>query len=332
MTQVTKATVHRAVVAALSMVVLVGLGVVSSRAAELGSGGLDVLHVRKNVYMIAGDGANIGVQVGIDGVVLVNAGTAAGTDRLLAAVKKISPLPIRYIIDTDADAESVGGNAAVAAAGKTLFHAPIGPGASILAHDNVLAQMAHDGSPPNAWPTEAYLSNRTTLYINHEPVLVFNQPAAHSSGDSFVLFRSSDVVYAGNVLDMTRFPVIDVAHGGSVQGEIDALNNLLQLAVGPQPLLFEYHGTDVIPGHGRLCDQDAVVDYRDMMVILRDTIASMMKRHMTLAQIEAAHPAEAYEPRFGSTAGPWTTNMFVDAIYKSLAPKKAKKVNKSDEG
>ncbi len=330
--RVTQAIVQRAVAAALSIVVLTGLGVACGRAAEPATGNLDVLHVHKNVYMITGDGANIGVQVGVDGVVLVNAGTAAGTDRLLAAVKTISPLPIRYIIDTDADAESVGGNAAVAAAGVTLFHAPIGPGASILAHDTVLARIAQGGYPPGGWPTDAYLTDRTTLYINDEPIVVFNQPAAHSDSDSFVLFRSSDVVYAGDVIDMTRFPVIDLAHGGSIQGEIDALNNLLQLSVGPSPLIYEYNGTDVIPGHGRICDQWEVTYYRDMMVILRDTITSMMKRHMTLEQIEAADPAKAYERQYGSTTGPWTTNMFVDAIYKSLGAKKAKKVNESDEG
>lgn len=328
--QVTKAVVQRAVGAALSIVVLAGLGVVPAHAAEAGNGDLDVLHVRKNVYMIAGDGANIGVQIGTDGAVLVNAGTAAGTDQLEAAVKKITPLPIRYIIDTNADAESVGGNAKVAAAGITLFHAPIGPGASILSYDTVLARMAATkgqpgGYPDSGWPTDAYLFNRTTLYINDEPIEIYHEPAAHSDGDSVVLFRSDDVVVTGAVMDETRFPAIDLADGGSVQGEINALNHLLQLADPPTPLIFEYVGTAVIPDHGRVCDQQEVVDYRDMVVKVRDIVAYMMKQHMTLQQIEAANPAQAY-PQYKSA------DVFIEAVYKDLSTKKAKKVNASDEG
>ncbi|MGH8141581.1 MAG: MBL fold metallo-hydrolase [Steroidobacteraceae bacterium] len=333
MKQVTRAIVQRAVTAALSIVVLAGVGVLSAHAADTGNGDLDVLHVRKNVYMIAGDGQNIAVQVGIDGVVLVNAGTAAGTDRLLAAVKKISPLPIRYIIDTNADADAVGGNAKVAAAGISLFKPPISPGASIVSYDTVLARIAATkgqpgGFPDSAWPSDAYLFNRTTLYINGEPIEIYHEPAAHTDGDSTVLFRSDDVVFAGDVMDMTRFPMIDRARGGSVQGEIDALNHLLQLADPPTPLIFEYVGTAVIPGHGRLCDQWEVTDYRDMVVRMRDTVAYMMKQHMTLPQIEAANPAKAY-PQYKSA------DMFIEAVYQDLSAKKAKKakkVNASDEG
>ncbi len=307
---------------ALSIVMLAGLGAISAHAAETGNADLDVLHVRNNVYVIAGDGENIAAQVGIDGVVLVNAGTAAGTDRLLAAVKKISPLPIRYIIDTNADADAVGGNANVAAAGITLFHAPIGPGASIVSYDTVLARMAATrgqpgGFPDSGWPTDAYLVNRTTLYINGEPIEIYHEPAAHTDGDSVVLFRSDDVVFAGGVMDKTAFPLIDLANGGSIQGEIDALNHLLTLADPPTPLIYEYVGTAVVPDHGRVCDQWEVVDYRDMVVKVRDTVAYMMRQHMTLRQIEAANPARAY-PQYKAA------DMFIEAVYRDLSAKKPK--------
>lgn len=318
-------TLYRIAAGALSIVMLAVLAVASARAAQPASrADLPVVKVRNNFYMIAGDGGNIGVQVGVDGVVLVNAGTEAGTGQLLAAVKQLSPLPIRYIIDTNADAETVGGNAQVAAAGRTLFHAPIGPGASILSYDTVLARMAEAGGqyPDSGWPTEAYVTQRDTLYLNDEPIVIEHEPAAHSDGDSVVLFRRSDVVMAGEVMDMTSFPVIDLAHGGSIDGEIAALNALLEMTIGPTPLIYEYNGTYVVPGHGRVCDQWEVVNYRDMVVIVRDTIADMMKRHMTLAQIEESHPARAYEPRYGSSSGPWTTNMFIEAVYRSLAAKK----------
>jgi cyclase len=325
-TQATRALIHRGVPGALCVVVLGMLGLVSAHAAEPGSADLDVVHVRPNFYMIVGDGENIGVQVGKDGVVLVNAGTAAGVPELLATVKRISPLPIRYVIDSSADQDVVGGNAAVAAAGMTLFTPPKGPGAEIFASASVIARLADvAGYPTKGWPTDTYLSSEAlrTFYLNDEPIMVTHAPSAES--DSFVLFRRSDVVMAGDVLDMTRFPVINPADGGSIDGEIAALNVLLQMAVPPSPLIYEYNGTRVIPAHGRVGDQWEVVDYRDMVVIVRNTIADMMKRHMTLSQIEAADPAKAYEPRFGSTTGPWTTNMFVAAIYHSLQAEAAKK-------
>ncbi len=328
MTQATRALVHRAVAAVLSVVALGVLGLVSARAAEPGNGDLDVVPVTKNVYMIPGDGGNVVVQVGVDGVVLVNAGTADGTDHLLAAVRKITPLPIRYIIDTDGDADSAGGNSAIAAAGQSLYNPPLGPGASILSFSTVLARVAHTpGYPDSGWPTEAFLSPRDSLIINGEPIVVIHEPSAHSDGDSFVMLRNSNVVDAGNVMDMTRFPMIDLAHGGSIRGEIDALDDLLQLAIPPSPLVYDYNdnATTVIPAHGRLCEQWEVVDYRDMTVIITDTIADMMKRHMTLNQIQAADPTQAYEARYGSTTGPWTTNMFVAAVYHSLQAANAKK-------
>ena len=330
MTQATRAIVHRAVAAALSIGMLVGLGMIAARAAEPANGDLNVVRIRQNFYMIVGDGENIGVQIGRDGVVVVNAGTEAGAVGLVAAVKKITPLPIRYVIDTNSDAEVVGGNAAVAAAGVTFFRPPKGPGAEIFARANVLERLAQtSGFPTAGWPTDTYLGKFRSFYFNGEPIAVTHARAADS--DSFVFFRRSDIVMAGDVMDKTRFPVINLADGGSIDGEIDALNDLMEIAVPPSPLVYDYDGTYVIPSHGRVCDQWEVVDYRDMIVIIRDTVADMIKHHMTLKQIEAAKPAKAY-PQYGSSTGAWTTNMFIEAIYKDLSRKKTKRVNGSDEG
>ena len=320
-----RAIVRRGVAAALSVVVLGTLGMTAS-AAEPQSGGLDVVQIRPNFYLIVGDGENIGVQVGNDGVVVVNAGTEAGADELIATIRKISPAPIRYVMDTSADPGVVGGNAPVAAAGVTLFTPPKGPGAEIFARASVIERLAEmNGYPTQGWPTDTYLPNEPsrTFYLNDEPVVVTHAAAADS--DSFILFRRSDVVMAGDVLDMEHFPLINPADGGSIDGEVAALNDLLQLAVPPSPLIYEYNGTYVVPSHGRVVDQWEVVDYRDMVVIIRDTIADMMKRHMTLDQIQAAEPAKAYEPRFGASSGPWTTNMFVAAVYHSLQAAAKKK-------
>jgi cyclase len=299
---------------------------------------LDLVQVRPNFYMIAGAGANIAVQIGSDGIVLVNAGTEAASDEVLAILKKLTPLPIRYVIDTNADADFVGGNAKLAKAGQTIFTNLLGNGglasamtnggaAAILAHDSIMRRMsAPTGKaspfPVDAWPTEAFYPKRQTLRMNDEGIEVLYQPAAHSDADSFVLFRGSDVVVAGDVIDTTRFPVIDIANGGSIQGEIDALNKLIELTIAPTPYIYKGVGTYVIPGHGRLCEQMEVVDYRDMVVTVRDVIADLIKQGKTLDQVKEASPALPYERQYGSKTGAWTTNAFVEAIYKSLTAKK----------
>ncbi len=315
---------------------VVALAVLSHAAEPENAEQVDVVRVRPNFYMIAGAGGNIGVQIGSDGVVLVNAGTATASDRVLAAIRKLTELPIRYVIDTNAEADFVGGNGKLAKAGKTIFTNVLGNAAlasamtnggaaAILAHNSILDRMsAPTGKaapfPDDALPTEAFYTKRYTLRMNDEGIEVLYQPEAHSDADSFVFFRGSDVVVAGDVLDKSRFPVIDIAHGGSIWGEIDALNKLIELAIPPTPFIYKGVGTYVIPGHGRLCEQMEVVDYRDMVVTVRDVIADMIKQGMTLDQIKAASPAKPYETQYGRQEG--ATSAFVEAIYKSLTVKK----------
>jgi cyclase len=311
-------------------------GVLSVRAAEPEDGGLDVVKVRKNFYMIAGAGGNIGVQIGSDGVVLVNSGAASATDQVLAALKKLTDLPIRYIINVDAGADFVGGNEKLSRSGYTIFTNALGNaatvqamtnggGASILSHDSVLRRMsgnAKEAYSSGAWPTEAFFTPRKALRMNDEGIEVLYQPKAHSDADSFVMFRGSDVVVTGDVMDITRFPVIDLAHGGTIQGEIEALNRLIDLTIAPTPFIYKDVGTYVVPGHGRLCEQMEVVDYRDMVVTIRDAVADLIAQKKTLEQIKAARPALAYETRYGSKSGTWTTDMFIEAVHKSLTAAK----------
>jgi glyoxylase-like metal-dependent hydrolase (beta-lactamase superfamily II) len=308
---------------------LVFCGTLVGRVAAQGEGGLDVVKVRKNFYMISGAGGNIGVQIGSDGIVLVNSGTAQATDQVLAALKKLTDLPIRYIINTDADPDFVGGNEKLAKAGYTIFTNAIGNAgfagamtsggaAAILAHDSVLGRMSKAGYSGAASPTEAFFTPRKALRMNDEGIEVLYQPAAHSDADSFVLFRGSDVVVTGDVMDMNRFPMIDLANGGSIEGEIEALNRLIDLTIAPTPFIYKDVGTYVIPGRGRLSEQMEVVDYRDMIVIIRDTIADLIKQNKTLDQIKAAHPALPFETRYGAKSGSWTTDAFIEAVYKSL--------------
>jgi glyoxylase-like metal-dependent hydrolase (beta-lactamase superfamily II) len=170
--------------------------------------------------------------------------------------------------------------------------------------------------PTVAWPSETFSNKQKTLYLNNEGIQVIGQPAAHTDGDSIVFFRRSDVIVTGDVFDITRFPVIDVERGGSIQGELDALNHLIDLAIPSIPLPWKEGGTQIIPGHGRICEQAELVEYRDMVAIIRDRIQEMIKSGMTLEQVRAASPTKGYNGRYG--ADPATTDKFVEAVYRNL--------------
>ena len=295
-------------------------------------GGLEVLQLRPNFFVIAGGGSNVAVQIGDDGVVVVDAGSSAAASDVLASIQKLSPRPIRYIIDTSADPDHVGGNETLSKAGQTLFTAAgsfslpgnfLGGVASILSAEKVLSRMsAPTGQaspfPAAAMPTETFDQGRKYMYLNGEGIEVLHQPAAHTDGDVVVFFRRSDVVVAGDILDTTRFPVIDVARGGSIEGEIAALGRIVDLAIPSVPIVSREAGTIVIPGHGRLCDQLDVVEYRDMVTIIRDRVRDLKDAGMTLDQVKAASPARGYTRRYGSDSGSWPTNAFIEAIYNSL--------------
>jgi cyclase len=295
---------------------------------------LDVLEVRPTFFMIAGAGGNVGVQVGEDGVVVVDAGSAANAQSLVAAIKRITSKPIRYVIDTGPDADHVGGNEVLSKSGDTFFPGtrPAGPRqdalrsvASILSADGVVQHMtaASESGSPGGLPTETFHYARKYLYLNGEAIEVLHQPAAHTDSDVFAFFRRSDVVVAGDVIDTRHFPVIDVTRGGSVEGEIAALNRLSELAVSSVPIVSREAGTIVIPGHGRLFDQFDVIEYRDMMTIIRDRVRDLLKAGRSLEQVKAARPAKGYEGRYGSDRGEWTTDRFIEAVYRSLAKEKS---------
>lgn len=306
-------------------VAILAISVASAQTPDL-----DVQQIRPDFYVISGAGGNIGVQIGSDGTLVVDAGTEDRADAVVDAIRKIAKTPVRYVIDTGPDADHVGGNAAVAKAGQTLFNisnSPLagltnGGAAAILSAEGVLHHMSAPagGKPPfpsDAWPTETFDGRRSYMYLNGQGIETLHQPAAHSDGDSIVFFRRSDVVMAGDVIDTRRFPVIDIAHGGSIQGELDALNKLVELAIPSFPLVWQQAGTYVVPGHGRIYTQYDVVEYRDMVTIVRDRVRALIADGRTLEQVQTARPTRGY-PQFGAASGPWTTAMFVEAIYQSL--------------
>jgi glyoxylase-like metal-dependent hydrolase (beta-lactamase superfamily II) len=313
-----------------SLLLLLSAGAKIARSQQSSDGEVHSLHVQGGIYMLVGAGANITVQTGPQGVVLVDAGRADASAKVLAAIKQITDKQIRYILDTRYADDHTGGNDNLRKAGVTITGANVAAnltdamqGAAIFAHDNVLAQMSapsgqQSPTPTGAWPTITYTGAEKELYFNNEAILMMHA-AGNSDGDSIVFFRRSDVVSTGDLFNTIGYPEIDLAKGGSLQGLIEGLNVVLHLAI---PAHEQEGGTLIVPGHGRLCDEADVVEYRDMMVIVRDRIRAMLKKGMTLEQVKAAGPTYEYDPRYGAKTGAWTTDMFVEAAYKSLAAKK----------
>jgi cyclase len=294
--------------------------------------GVHVLPVQGSVYMLTGAGGNIALQTGKDGLVLVDSGRAEMAEQTLAAIRTVSKDPIRFIINTDADRDHVGGNAAISKVASTIsdnnFVADIAgssvmPGAKIVAHLAVLNRMSSpDGDRPATpgigWPSDEYSTKEKKLFLNGEAVILFHEPAAHTDGDSIVFFRRSDVISTGDLFDVDRYPVIDLQRGGNIQGIIAGLNHIIELAV---PADKQEGGTYIIPGHGRLCDQADIVEYQTMLTIVRDRIQDMIRRGMTLDQVKQARPTFDYDVHYGQTTGPWTNEMFIEAVYESLSKK-----------
>ena len=334
-------------------------------------GQVHLLPVQGNVYMLMADGVNLAASVGSDGVLLVNSGAAAMTDKVQAALAQLAatataaplpnrcagancpglqwgwaspyintvisspqpPRPLRYIVNTNDAAEHVGGNARIATSG--FF--PRGGGfggavatnarsASVIAHENVLTRMSTSVNkqppayPEAAWPTDTFFDELHKLpeYMNGEAVIVYHAPAATTDADSLVFFRHSEVIHAGSLFSTVGYPVIDLDKGGTIQGVIDGLNHILDLAVA------EYRaqgGTWIIPSRGRLSDTADVASYRNMLVMIRDRVQDLKKKGQTPAQVKAARPTLDFDGRYGAAAGAWTTDMFVDAIYRTLPEK-----------
>ena len=282
----------------------------------------ETLQIRPNVHVIFGAGGNITAHVGEDGVILVDAGVGTAADKVVAAVKAITSAPIRLVINTSADLDHVGGNDALAKTGTSVN--PDGfsdeERAIVLAHENVLLRMSGNEAtfPSGLWPTETFTARHRSMYLNDDAVQVLRSTGAHSDGDSIVHFRRADVIVTGDILDLRQFPVIDPKNGGSIQGELAALNRLLELVVPAMPLVLKPGRTLVVPGHGPISDYAELVEYRDMVTIVTDNIEDMIKKGMTLEQVKKANPTAGYRARWGRESGPWTTDMFVEAVYNGL--------------
>jgi glyoxylase-like metal-dependent hydrolase (beta-lactamase superfamily II) len=318
--------------------------------------------VRGNIYVVMGAGANITLSVGLDGVFAVDSGAAESNEQVLAAIRAVQqwveaktaaaappvlygaetrssitearqadmpPKPIRYIVNTSIAPDHIGGNLALASAGKTFTGgnvagqlSDVGQGAALLGHEKLLDRMVNPPAgqpklPTRAQLTDAYPTDAMKLsnFFNGEGIVLMHQPAAFTDGDTMVYFRGSDVIAAGEIYRTTTYPVIDVAKGGTINGVIEGLNHVIDLSV---PEFRSEGGTIIIPAYGRISDIADVAYYRDMVTILRDRIQDMVRKGMTLEQVKAAKPTADYDGRWGSGTGPWTTDMFIEAVYKTV--------------
>jgi len=280
---------------------------------------IKVLPVQGNIYMLSGAGGNITLQVGKEGVLVVDTEFGPLVPQIMAEIRKLSKGPIRYIVNTHVHPDHVGGNEAFA---KLIPDDPAAP-LKIIAHESVFNRMSRQVGNESSvselgLPRDEYFTPFKDLRFNGEAIFIYHEPNAHTDGDSVVLFRGSDVLSVGDIFTPGAYPFIDLERGGSLSGEIGALNHILELTV---PGHTQDGGTYVIPGHGRICDEADVVEYRDMVVIIRDRVAAMIKKGMTLEQVKAAKPTRDYDTEYVSANSFIAADRFVESVYQSLIQK-----------
>ena len=297
----------------------------SAFAQDLSDVEVHSYHVQGNVWVLTGAGGNVTVQIGDQGVLVVDTQFAETAPKIVAEIERLAPGKIiRYVINTHVHGDHTGGNEIVRAAGETIVAgneagdvgATFEPGAEVIAHENVMLSMA-TANPPvpfDAWPTEVYIGNKYDFYFNGEPVELLYQGRAHTNGDSIVFFRKSDVISSGDIYVTEGFPYIDEANFGHINGIIDGLNQIISITV---PLEQQEGGTLVISSHGRISDEADVVEYRDMLTIIRDRVQYLIDEGMSLQEVLEVGPARDYASRYGH--GFVSTEDFITAVYNNLS-------------
>ena len=281
---------------------------------------IETLPVQGSVYVItAGKSGNITVQVDDQGVLLVDTGRAEISDEVLAQIRKLTAAPIKAIVNTTMDADHIGGNEKLARTGTPLYSLAFtdAPQAQIFAHEKALRQISAPTGrtspvPHGAWPTDTFATEKQKIFFNHEPIEVQHAPG-HTDGDVIVWFRKSDVIAAGDAYSTTAYPRFDRTRGGSLQGVLDVLNHVVDIAVAE---FNQQGGTRIIPGHGRISNQSDVVEYRDMATIVRDRVAAAAKSGRSLEQIKAMKMTLEYDGLYSNPD--FTGEMFVEAVYNGL--------------
>lgn len=261
------------------------------------------------LYALDGQGGRMGVQVGPNGIFLVDSQFAPLGDKLVAAIRQISPAPIRFLVNTHVHGDHTGGNENFAKLGATIVSRPMLRQRLAKPSAPAAGGAAPAPAPAGALPVVTY-DSRTTVYLNGEAIELIPLPFAHTDGDTAVRFPNSDALMTGDVFRSVGYPNIDRANGGSLKGILDALQTLID-AAGPN--------TKVLPGHGDITSRAGIVAHREMAVAVRDRVSKLMKDGRTLPQIVAAKPTADFDQRTGNAAQ--SADRFVGQIYAELGGK-----------
>jgi glyoxylase-like metal-dependent hydrolase (beta-lactamase superfamily II) len=260
--------------------------------------------VAGNFYYLEGQGGNIGVLIGDDGVLMIDDQFAPLTERIMAAVKALSQKPVRLLVNTHVHGDHTGGNDNI---GKL--------GINILAQDNVRVRLMKPvaGAPATggALPLITY-TDKVQLHLDGEDVQIGRFPPAHTDGDSYIQFPKADVIHVGDVFRTVGYPGVDGANGGTVKGTIQALDMIVKMA-GPN--------TKIVPGHGVVVNRDAVASFRDATIEAQKRVSALIKQGMTLEQVTAADPVKDLVPKFVTTGSPpdaMATQRFYQQFYAAL--------------
>lgn len=247
--------------------------------------------VAGNIYYLEGQGGNIGLSIGDDGVIMIDDQFAPLTDKILSAIRTLSSGEIRFLINTHIHGDHTGGN-------ENLGNM----GVMILARDKVRVRLAQT-APAEALPVLTF-SEDMSVHLNGETMHIISAPPAHTDGDTYIYFQGSDVIHVGDVFRTTGFPYIDLANGGTLQGTLDALALIIGMA-GPN--------TRIIPGHGVVSTREDVRDFRDMILDVKEKVAALVAHGMNLEQVIAAKPTAAY-------AAKWTDDpaRFLGGVYAGV--------------
>ncbi len=261
----------------------------------------------ESIYVLEGSGGNIGICVGQDGTIMVDDQFAPLTTKIKAAIAKITPQPVQFLINTHWHFDHTGGNENF---GRE--------GAIIVSHVNSRERMIKDqflalpnvkqGAYSNPGLPKVTFQESMSFHFNGETIKVFNVGRAHTDGDAIVHFVESNIIHMGDVFVRYIFPLIDEPHGGNIEGMIETLDKVAELA---------NEDTRIIPGHGQVSKKQDLLDYRGMLTTIRDRVKILIEERKTLEQIIASNPTRGYE---GGTFV--AKNDFVKIVYDNLTNSK----------
>ena len=294
---------------AASLAAFIALAATSSAfaqaAPDFGKVEIRTTQLAPDFWTLEGQGGTISVLAGSDGILLVDSQFAPLTDKLVAAIRKVSDKPIRFLVDTHVHPDHVGGNANFAKLGATIF-----------ARDQLRYRLEHpnpaaDGTPGKPAPEQALpvvtYNASLSIHIDGEDVRLLPVVAAHTDGDTVVSFPRHDIIAAGDIFRSVGYPYVDLSSGGTLAGMLEGLSEIVDRA-GP--------ATKIIPGHGPIVDRDAVLAQRDLILAVRAKVAKLVEQGKSVDEAIAAHPTAEFDAKVPQSAQ--TADRFVRWVYAEV--------------